>query len=404
MKVKQVLIIVLIGLIGCKASQPVVTVSSPSSKTNPSQPTPPPPAAKPAAGIAKAQGTALSAEDSLDLKIGQMIMVGVNDRTTLPVSDPLRKEIGTYKIGGILLFEKNIAKANQKETLKKLVADLQAAAPFPLFMGIDEEGGRVHRLKEKYGFIKIPSAAYLGSLPNTDSTTFYNRSLAALLAELGFTLNFAPTVDVAVNPHNPVIVKAERSFSSNPTILSQHAAAAITAHDEYGIITVLKHFPGHGSSSTDSHQGITDVTRQWQWQELFPYKDLIRAGKAQAILSSHVINCRLDSSCLPASLSKVMNTDLLRNLLDFKGVIFTDDMQMQAISNNYGLEKAVKLSVLSGVDVLVYGNTVNASNRVTATQLHNILKKAVKSGEITEARINESYHRIIALKQKKVQN
>jgi beta-N-acetylhexosaminidase len=396
MKVTQVCLIGLMALIACKSNPPAATVSRPTAPSTVPAPASAPPVVKQAPSQPKV--LALSPDDSLDLKIGQMIMLGINERTALPKADSFRQEMKNYWLGGILLFEKNIAKTSSGETLRQLITDLQQAAPLPLLVGIDEEGGRVHRLKEKYGFVRFPSAAYLGAMTTTDSTTYYTRRLAALLSELGFNLNFAPTVDLAVNPNNPVIVKAERSYSKDSLRLVKHASAAIDAHDAYGIITVLKHFPGHGSSATDSHLGITNVTRQWQRQELFPYKSLIKSGKARAILTSHVINCRLDTTCLPASLSKAMNTGLLRNQLGFDGVIFTDDMQMHAISKQYGLEKAIKLSVLSGVDVLVYGNTGSPAERVTAARLHNILKNAVKSGEIPESRIDESYRRITKLK------
>ena len=397
MKVRQLLALIgLMALTTCKTHPPATTVSKPRAPIPTPTPTPPPPLVKKAPP--KPKVPALSKEDSLDLKIGQMLMLGINERTSLPQTDALRQDLKTYWLGGVLIFEKNIAKTRSGETLRQLITHLQQAAPLPLLVAIDEEGGQVHRLKEKYGFIRFPSANYLGAMATTDSTTYYTRRLAALLSELGFNLNFAPTVDVAVNPNNPVIVKAGRSYSKDTLRLVKHATAAIDAHDAYGIVTVLKHFPGHGSSATDSHLGITDVTRRWQRQELYPYQALIKAGKARSILTSHVINCRLDTTCLPASLSKAMNTGLLRNQLGFEGVIFTDDMQMHAISKQYGLEKAIKLSVLSGVDVLVYGNTGSPAERVTAARLHGILKKAVASGEIPEARINESYRRIVALK------
>lgn len=341
-------------------------------------------------------------EDSLDIKIGQMILVGINDRTALASSDPLIKELASRKIGGIALFEKNVSKKNSKENLKKLISALQSHAPIPLFISIDEEGGNVHRLKEKYGFPKMPSAAYLGSVDNEDSTLFYNRRLAALMAELGINFNFAPVVDLALNKNNPIIYKVGRSFSDNPEVVTKHALLSIRAQHEYGVKTILKHFPGHGSSSTDTHAGMTEVTDQWKIIELLPFKNIIRSGKCDAIMTAHVVNCHLDTSCLPGTLSKTVITDLLRNLLDFNGVVVSDDMQMYAISKNYGLENAIRLSILAGVDVLLFGNNVNETDRITGSEIHAIVKKLVKSGQISEDRIDESYQRIMALKKKKV--
>lgn len=336
--------------------------------------------------------------DSLDIKIGQMILVGINDRTTLSDIDPLRYEILTQKVGGIILFEKNIAKTESKQSLQNLIADLQTDAQRPLFISIDEEGGKVHRLKEKYGFVSMPSAAYLGSFENVDSTTYYTRSLASQLAELGINLNFAPDVDLALNKDNPVIVKAGRSYSEDPKVVSTHAMASIQAHHRYGVKTILKHFPGHGSSSTDSHFGITDVSKQWQFSELTPYKDIIGAGMCDAVMTAHIINCRLDTACLPATLSKTIINDILRNFLEFKGVVFSDDMQMHAISKQYGLEQSIKMAINAGVDVLLFGNNVNLNDRIQATEIHAMVKKMVLDGDISESRINESYSRILKLK------
>lgn len=338
---------------------------------------------------------------SLEYKVGQMIMMGINDRKLIEEKDVLREEISSGKTGGIIYFEKNISPTYSKEMLKKMSIDLQALSKIPLFISIDEEGGKVHRLKEKFGMIKMPSAGYLGKLNNLDSTIFYNRQLAALMSELGINLNFAPDVDLALNANNPVIAKVERSFGADPALVSVHAKACIKAHHEYGVKTVIKHFPGHGSSATDSHYGLTDITKQWQFIELLPYKEVIQSGSCDAVMTAHIVNCRLDTTCLPATLSKVIMTDILRGVLGFDGVIFSDDMQMHAISKNYGLENAIKLSILAGVDVLVFGNNVTQSYRTTATEVHAILMKLVKSGEISEARVTESFQRIMALKEKK---
>jgi beta-N-acetylhexosaminidase len=342
-----------------------------------------------------------TANYSLDTKIGQMIMIGINDRTKLTSTDPLKEEIINNKAGGIILFEKNINPSDSKANLKKLISDLQEKSSIPLFISVDEEGGKVHRLKEKYGFVKMPSAAYLGSINNLDSTLYYTEKLAVQLKELGINLNYAPVVDLALNKNNPVISKADRSYSSDPEIVSRQALTSIEGHHKYNIKTIIKHFPGHGSSSVDSHLGITDVSNNWRFIELTPYNRIIKSGTCDAIMSAHIINCHLDTNCLPATLSKVMITDILRGLLDFKGVVFSDDMQMYAISKNYGLEKAIKLSIMAGVDVLVFGNNVNLNDRITASEIHVIIKGLVKSGEISENRINESFNRIKELKKKK---
>lgn len=340
---------------------------------------------------------------SLDKKIGQMIMIGINDRKSIAADDSLLLEIKSGIIGGIILFEKNISSTSSAETLQKLISDLQARASIPLFISIDEEGGKVHRLKEKYGFVSMPSAGYLGNLNNIDSTLFYTTRLAIELRELGFNLNYAPCLDLATNPNNPVIAKVGRSYSADPAVVTMQAALSIRAHHAQGIKTIAKHFPGHGSSMSDSHLGIVDVTNQWNVIELLPYKSLIDSGYIDAVMTAHIINEHLDASKLPGTLSKVMVTDILRTMLGYKGVVFSDDMQMYAISKNYGQENAIKLSILAGVDVLVFGNNVSVTDRMKASEIHAIIKKLVLSGEIPESRINEAYQRILELKNKSVQ-
>lgn len=341
--------------------------------------------------------------DSLDIKIGQMIMIGINDRTSVSEDDQILQEIAEGKLGGILLFEKNIAKQNSKETLKTMIENLKRNAPIPLLVSIDEEGGKVHRLKEKYGFVGMPSAAYLGKLNNVDSTLFYNNILAKELTDLGINFNYAPSLDAAVNPDNTVIVKADRSFSSDPEIISKHAIACIKAHHANGIKTILKHFPGHGSSAGDSHHGIVDVSETWDFKELFPYYYVLKSGNADAIMTAHIINKDWDSNLLPATLSKPVISGMLRGLLGFKGVIFSDDMQMKAISKNYGLDKALELSINAGVDIVMFANSVSGDDKpVTAAQIHQQIKNLVLAGKITKERINVSYQRIMRLKNKKV--
>lgn len=343
------------------------------------------------------------ARDSLSMKIGQMIMIGINGRTSIDDTDRLLSQIRQQQLGGVVLFEKNIAKTNSADSLKAMISKMQQAARIPLLITIDEEGGKVHRLKEKYGFVGMPSATYLGQLNNADSTLYYNRRLAAELAELGINFNYAPSLDLAINPENTVIVKRERSFSAQPELVSKHALLCIKAHHENGIKTILKHFPGHGSSTADSHYGIVDVSNTWDFSELFPYYTVLKSGQADAIMTAHIINKSWDSSLLPATLSKKVIDGMLRGLLGYKGVVFSDDMQMQAISKQYGLDKALELAVNAGVDVLMFGNNVSATDQpVSAAEIHSRLLQLVYSGKISRSRINQSYERIMLLKNKQL--
>lgn len=338
--------------------------------------------------------------DSLDIKIGQMILVGLDGRTSISFNDPLAQEVKDGKVGGILIFEKNISKTNSKPRLAALTDSLQSFSPIPLFITIDEEGGLVHRMKKKYGFVDMPSAEVLGKVDNTDSTYYYYNRLAKEMADVGITLNYAPVVDVAVNPNNPVIAKVHRSFSSDPDKVTEHAIACIKAHHDNGVKTILKHFPGHGSSTSDSHKGIVDVTQTWSEIEMNPYRHIIAHSMCDAVMTAHIINKKWESNTVPATLSHAVITDTLRNSLGFKGVVFSDDMNMHAISAEYGYNEAIKMAINAGVDVLMFGNNIQAEQgNISATTIHRIIKDYVTKGEISIVRINESYKRIMKLKQ-----
>ena len=170
-------------------------------------------------------------------------------------------------------------------------------------MAVDQEGGRVNRLKTKYGFPASVSAQYLGTLDNVDSTMYYANRTAMLCQSLGFNINFAPAVDVNYNPESPAIGKIERSFSADPEMVIKHADLLIKAQTAKGILSTLKHFPGHGSAQADSHYGVTDVTKYWQESELIPFEKLGKSSPNVAIMTAHVANQNLDAD-YPATLSK----------------------------------------------------------------------------------------------------
>jgi beta-N-acetylhexosaminidase len=184
-------------------------------------------------------------------------------------------------------------------------------------------------------------------------------------------------------------------------VVTKHALCCIQAHHENKVKTILKHFPGHGSSTGDTHKGIVDVETTWQFSELIPYANILQSGKCDAIMTAHLVNARWDSTRLPATLSRPVITGMLRGLLNYNGVIFSDDMQMHAISKNYGFETAIGLAINAGVDVLIFGNNVDPGEKpITATEIHTIIKKLVTEKIISEKRIDESYRRIVQLKNK----
>ncbi len=333
--------------------------------------------------------------DSLDIKIGQMILIGFPGSK---VDDKVLEEIRQGKVGSIIIFEKNIPAKNSFAELKKITWTYQHAAPIPLFISIDQEGGKVNRLKEKYGFPRSVSAAQLGNF-TLDSVQFYAETTAATLAGLGINVNFAPVVDLAVEPTNPAIVKPERAYSAQADSVTLFAREVIRQHRKLGVVSVLKHFPGHGSSKNDTHLGIADVTNTWSAQELDPYKTLIDSGEVDAIMTAHIVNKKLDPKGNPGTLSKLVIDSLLRKQFHYSGVIFSDDMQMHAITKHYGLEEAIKLAINAGVDILTFSNNISGSQERTVDKVHEIIKKFVTNGTISRERIDQSFKRIMSLKQ-----
>lgn len=338
------------------------------------------------------------ASENIDVMIGQMIMIGVGDFNVAAGDEALFKEIKKGKVGGVVLYEKNISAEDPKVGLARLVTALQKNAAIPLFVSIDEEGGKVSRMKPRYGFPKTVSAQYLGALDRLDSTRFYALQTAQLLSDLGINMNYAPVVDVNLNPTNPVIGQIERSYSERHEQVVRHAKEVIKAHHEHKVVPVLKHFPGHGSSQSDTHLGLTDVSTTWQLEEIYPYKALIDSGYEGAIMTAHIVNRSLDPSKRPATLSKKVITGVLRDFLQFEGVIISDDMQMGAIANEYGLEEAIKMSLEAGVDLLMFANNVRDDDRVSASTIHAIIKELWTKGSLSMARIEASYKRIMKLK------
>ena len=338
----------------------------------------------------------------LDVKIGQMLMVGFRG-VSAPENSAIVRTIREQHVGAVVLFEYNISPSLQASaTLRNLTGALQEAAvqasQIPLLIAIDQEGGQVTRLREAYGFPRTVSAGYLGTLDDVDATYSFASAMASSLADHGVNLNLAPVVDVNVNPRNPVIGAYERSFSADPETVTTQADAFIRAHHDHGVLCTLKHFPGHGSSTGDTHLGFVDVTDRWSDEELVPYRRLIQAGATDAIMTAHIYNATLDRE-LPATLSQPIITGLLREQLGFQGVVISDDMQMRAISKYYDFAHAVQAAVLAGVDILAIANSLTYSGDAAA-RAHAAIRALVDDGRIAEDRIDASYARIMALKQR----
>lgn len=347
-------------------------------------------------------------DTDLRKKIAQMIIVGFNG-TELTQDNPIYDDIRNENISGVILYSKNIATAitNIKYTpkniispnqLKKLIKQIKKISPAKLFISIDEEGGQISRLPSSLGFnVETLSHKQLGEKNDTKLTYKQAKKIAKTLKWLGINVNFAPCVDLAINKESPIIYKKERSFSDNPKIVAKHAQAYIQAHNRYNILTVAKHFPGHGSAIADSHKGFTDVTSTWDKKELLPYITLNKKWLLIAVMVAHVYNKNLDKN-YPASMSQRTITKLLKDELKFKGLVVTDDMQMKAISDNYNLEDSIITAINAGNDILIFGNNIKNDKNI-AKEFNDIVFNAVKSGKISQDRIEESYNKIMKIKE-----
>lgn len=340
-------------------------------------------------------------------KIGQMLIVGFRGAEPAECS-LIERDLRDHAVGGIILFDQEMVDATARrrnvvspDQVKRLVTHLQASArrPGTLLVSIDQEGGRVNRLKADYGFPPSVSQDELGQLNQLEETRRQARLTARTLASVGINFNLAPVVDLDANPNNPIIKGKRRCFSTDPELTARHASAVVQAHHEEGVLTCLKHFPGHGSAAGDTHLGLVDVTQTWSDQELIPFQRLITAGLCDAIMSAHVFNARLDPD-RPATLSRAVITGLLRQKLGFQGVVTSDDMEMRAISSHYGLEESVPAAIEAGIDVLCFGNNQSYDPDI-APKAIDILVRAVSSGRIPESRIDESVQRIQSLKNRR---
>lgn len=338
---------------------------------------------------------------ALAQKIGQLFLLGFQGHT-LETNSSIFEDITKRNLGGVLLFDRLLAKDQAdnniitKDQVKRLTTSLQGAAGGQLLIAIDQEGGKVSRLSSKRGFPDTPTAATLGGSGKIERTRQQSTATAALLRELGITFNLAPVVDINSYRSNPIIARYERSFSHDPYQVLKHAQAWIRGHRQHGILTCLKHFPGHGSARQDTHLGFADISDTWNNDELIPFASLITSGDAEAIMTGHLFNTQLDQA-QPTTLSQTTLTTLLRGELAFKGVIISDDMQMRAITDKYGLEHAICLAIAAGVDLVIIGNNLNYDPNILEKVIKAI-QQAIADGILTEQRLTQAYERVQALK------
>ncbi|BDR67893.1 beta-N-acetylhexosaminidase [Clostridium tetani] len=326
---------------------------------------------------------------TLDEKIGQLFIVGFDG---YEVNENIESLIKENHVGGVILFSHNIENAHQLMNLTNSLKTINLHNKTPLFISVDEEGGRVSRMPKELK--KLPSNKIIGEINNSNLSYNIGKIISKELTSLGFNMNFAPVLDINSNPQNPVI--GDRSFGNNIDLVTRLGVKTMEGLRDGNIIPVVKHFPGHGDTSVDSHVGLPlinhDMKRLKEF-DLIPFKEAIN-NNADVVMISHILLPKIDSS-YPATMSKTIITDVLRNDLKFNGVVVTDDMTMGAITKNYNISNAAIKSINAGSDIILichgYDNEMSTINSI---------KEAVKNNIITEDRINESVYRILKLKEK----
>lgn len=340
--------------------------------------------------------------NSTNLALGQLFLVGFSGQAVTE-DHPLVATITRSDLGGVILFDRTLQGDRQNivspDQLRRLTASLQRYAATPLLVAVDQEGGKVCRLKEEDGFAGSLPAQRFGDLDDPAATGRAAESMAMELSDCGINLNLAPVVDLDLNPANPIIGRYQRCYGSEPAQVVRHAAAFIDAHHRNGVACCLKHFPGHGSAAGDSHLGFVDTTDQWQPDELEPYRQLCAAGLADSVMTAHVVNRQLDPSGLPATLSAPVLEDLLRSQIGFDGVTFSDDLQMRAISDQWSYEEAVQRALLAGVDMLIVCNVLAQMEDPVERGIRAV-RDLLAQGRIGEERLRASLQRIATLKRK----
>lgn len=321
-------------------------------------------------------------------KVGQLMMIGIHGKT---LNDDAKFMLNEYRVGGIILFDRNMESKNQ---VKSLITDInktsKSAGLTPLFIGIDQEGGAVARMEDQ--LITVPPAEELGKAPIEQAVSLAKQS-GTELKDLGFNINFAPVADLGLT--------YGRSFSTNPDDVVRYASAVGKAYDEAGLWYSYKHFPGIGKTDVDLHAdtSVVPVSKETLLNEdTKVFVDLIKQSKPNtyAIMVSHAMYPQIDPDH-PSSLSKAIITDWLRKDMGYNGVVVTDDMDMGALAKHYTFGDMAVQSILAGSDILLVCHEYEHMQ-----EAYNGLMKAVKDGRISKERLDESVKRILLMKMSKI--
>src|SRR3989442_1569124 len=335
---------------------------------------------------------------ALNPRLGELLLVGFHG-TTLEDNAALERLVCETRVAGVILFARNIVSAEQTARLTRdLSARARECTGRALLVAVDAEGGRVMRLGPDAGWTETPSHQDLGQAGDLAQTELEARRIGGMLRAAGINWNLAPVVDVGYNPANPVIVGVGRSFGANPTLVAAQARAYITGMHAAGVLTALKHFPGHGSSVEDWHAGFVDVTDTARPDvELVPYRLLLAEGLVDAVMTAHVYNRHLDA-WVPATLSRPTIDGMLRHKLGWRGVVVSDDMRMGAIEQHYGAGDAAVRALRAGVDLILIADDRLPGDRSASAETLKTIRGAVRRGRLPAGRVDEALARVAALR------
>jgi beta-N-acetylhexosaminidase len=332
--------------------------------------------------------------NALTDQAGQLIILGFSGAShSSPGFRRVVEGLEGGAIGGVLFLPHNIASRAELETMIRQIK--QCACSVAPLIAVDEEGGAVERLGEEYGFPHVPSPAEVGSGSESAARREY-KMLAQKLANLGFNMNFAPVVDLNTNPVNPIIGARGRSFSRDPVVVERFAKIFIEEHRAAGVLTTLKHFPGHGSSTTDPHKTATDVGSTWTPDELIPYRGLLAAGSVDAIMAGHLINeAHWGGAATQEGATAIAR--ILRDELKYEGVVISDDLTMDAVwPSKTDFAPVLRSSLKAGVDIALVAHPTEEDDG--GLSLNSSLAKAISAGEISYDSIKRSWERVVSLK------
>lgn len=327
---------------------------------------------------------------TIEQKVGQLFFCAFRrDSNNVPITmwnETIENMMQQYPIGGVVLFGENIDTAEQT---KQLIADFQSHTEIPLFIGIDEEGGRVSRLHASGNLevVKVPAAQKIGDTKDTNVAYDMASEIGKELYFLGFNVDFAPVADVNTNPNNTVI--GDRAFASDPIEAGEMVVAFIHGLHANQISACVKHFPGHGDTTEDSHKGMAVAKRtleEMEQTEWLPFKKAMEQG-VEFVMAGHITTPNATTDDFPASLSYEMLTEQLRNHLNFQGIIITDALDMGAVTQ---YEDASFMAIKAGADMALMPFELEKS--------YNNLCNAVKEGEISEQELDKKVKRILSLK------